>query len=112
MQPGTAGTSGGFESVFYWLDGNRDLAKHIGHQVEVKGDLKGDLKDGEITLERKDRWTELKVKSDGHSMTANVPNASVVPAPGEDKDRKAHVLVRKVDVEHVSMLAASCDEAR
>lgn len=112
VQPGQVGTSGGYESVFYWLDGDNDLAKHVGHQVEVKGELKGDLKDGEITLDRKDRWTEMKVKSDGRSMKANVPNASMFPGPGDDKDRKVHVLVRKVDVEKVSMLAASCDETR
>jgi len=109
VQPSSVGTSGNFEAVFYWLDGDNDLDKHIGHQVEVRGELKGDLKDGEITLDRKDSWTELTVKSDGRSMKANVPNASLYPAPGEDKERKARVLVRKVDVEKVTMLAASCD---
>jgi len=109
IQPSTVGTSGGFESVFYWLDGDNDLAKNIGHQVEIKGDLKGDLKDGEIKLDRKDNWTEMTVKSDGRSMKANVPNASMFPAPGENKDRKVHVLVRKVDVEHVNMISASCE---
>jgi hypothetical protein len=109
IQPSTVGTSGGFESVFYWLDGDKELSKNIGHQVEIKGELKGELKDGEIKLDRKDQWTEMTVKSDGRSMKANVPNASMFPAPGEDKDRKVHVLVRKVDVEHVNMVAASCE---
>ena len=45
-------------------------------EVEIRGDVKGDLKDGEIKLDRKDRWTELTVKSDGRTMKANVPNAS------------------------------------
>lgn len=112
VQPGQVGTSGGFESVFYWLDGDSDLQKHVGHQVEITGDLEGDLEDGEIRLDRKDRWTELTVKSDGRSMKAIVPNASMFPGPLDDKDRKVHVLVRKVDVEHVTMRAASCDEAR
>jgi len=113
IAPGAVGTTGGFESIFYWLDGDDDLKTNIGHQVEVTGDLKGDLKDGEITLDRKDRWTELTVKSDGRTMKANVPNASVFAAPGDDKDRKARVLVRKVDVDKVKMLAATCaDSAR
>ncbi len=113
IAPGTAGTTGGFESIFYWLDGDDGLKTNIGHQVEVTGDLKGDLKDGQITLDRKDRWTELTVKSDGRTMKANVPNASVFAAPGDDKDRKARVLVRKVDVDKVKMLAATCgDSAR
>ena len=113
IAPGTVGTTGGFESIFYWLDGDNDLKTHIGHHVEITGDLKGDLKDGEIKLDRKDRWTELTVKSDGRTMKANVPNASVFAAPGDDKDRKVRVLVRKVDVEKVKMLAATCaDTAR
>jgi hypothetical protein len=109
IQPGTVGTSGGFEAIFYWLDGDNDLKKNVGHRVEVKGDLKGDLKDGEIKLDRKDKWTEMTVKSDGRSMKANVPNASLLPAPGEKKDVKSTVLIRKVDVEHVRMLSATCD---
>ncbi|MBS1816575.1 MAG: hypothetical protein JSU08_01470 [Acidobacteria bacterium] len=112
VQPGAVGTSGGYESVFYWLDGDNDLKKNIGHLVEIKGDLKGDLKDGEIKLERKDRWTELTVKSDDRTMKANVPNASVFAAPNEGKEQKNRILVRKVDVDHVSMLAATCDDAR
>jgi hypothetical protein len=112
LQPGAVGTSGGFESVFYWLDGDNDLKTNIGHQVEIRGDLKGDLKDGEIRIDRKDNWTELTVKSDGRSMKANVPNASMFPSPREEKDRKVHVLVRKVDVEKVTMLSASCGEPR
>jgi len=98
--------------VFYWLDGDKDLKTNVGHQVEIKGDLKGDLKDGEIKLDRKDNWTEMTVKSDGRTMKANVPNASLFPATHEDKDKKVDVLVRKVDVDHVTMLAASCDELR
>jgi hypothetical protein len=112
IQPSTVGTSGGFESVFYWLDDDGDLKKNIGHQVEIKGDLKGDLKDGEIELDRKDNWTELTVKSDGRTMKAHVPNASLFPATREDKDKKVQVLVRKVDVEQVTMLSASCADAR
>jgi hypothetical protein len=109
IEPGTVGTSGGFEPVFYWLDDDNDLKKNIGHQVEIKGELKGDLKEGEIKLDRKDKWTEMEVKSDGRTMKANVPNASMFPTPGETMDRKGRVLVRKVDVDHVTMLGASCD---
>ncbi len=110
IAPDSVGTTGGFESIFYWLDDDNDLKTNVGHQVEVTGDLKGDLKDGEIRLDRKDRWTEMTVKSDGRTMKANVPNASVFAAPGDDKDRKARVLVRKVDVGKVTMLAVTCEE--
>jgi hypothetical protein len=112
IEPGAVGTTGGFASVFYWLAGDKDLEKNIGHQVEITGELKGDLKDGEIKLDRKDKWTEMTVKADGRTMKANVPNASMFPAPDADKDTKSRILVRKVDVGKVKMLAASCDETR
>ena len=103
------GTAGNFTNVFYWLGGDGDLKKNIGHRVEIEGELKGDIKEGEIKLDRKDNWTELEVKSDGHEMKAKVPNAYVFPDPTRDKDRKISALVRKVDVDHVKMLAASCE---
>ncbi len=108
--PNAVGTTGGFESIFYWLDGDDDLMTNVGHQVEITGELEGDLKDGEIELDRKERWTELTVKTDGRTMKANVPSASAFAAPGDDKDRKARVLVRKVDVEKVKMLAVTCED--
>ena len=33
--------------VFYWLDDDEDLAKHVGQQIEIKGDLE-DIEKGEI----------------------------------------------------------------
>jgi hypothetical protein len=106
VTPGTIGTTGDFKNIFYWLDGNGDLRKHVGHQVEIEGDAKGDVKDAEMKIDRKDRWTELSVKSDGRTMNARVPQASIVGGP--DPERKMDVLVRRIDVEHVRMLAADC----
>ena len=102
------GTAGTYAPMFYWLDNDGDLKHHVGHRVEVEGHVKGDLKDGEIKLERKDNWTELHVKSDGREMKAQVPNAYLVPAAGHDKDQKMRALVRRVDVDHVKMLSANC----
>ena len=103
------GTAGTYSNVFYWLGDDGDLKHHVGHRVEIEGHLKGDLKDGEIKLERKDGWTELRVKADGRSMKAKVPNAFIAAASSRDKDRKMTALVRRVDVDHVRMLAASCE---
>ena len=102
------GTSGAFSTVFYWLRNDDDLKEHVGHRVEIEGELKGDIKEGEIKLDRKDNWTELEVKSGGDEMKAKVPNAYVFPDPTRDKDRKISVLVRKVDVDHVKMVSANC----
>ena len=103
------GTAGGYTPVFYWLDDDGDLKNHVGHRVEIEGHVKGDLKEGEIKLERKNNWTELQVKSDGRSMKAEVPNAYIVPTSPNDKDRKMTAIVRRVDVNHVRMLAARCE---
>jgi hypothetical protein len=102
------GTASNFTNVFYWLGGDDDLKKHVGHRVEIDGELKGDIKEGQIKLDRKDNWTELEVKSDGHEMKAKVPNAYMFTEPNRDKDRKISALVRKVDVNHVHMLSATC----
>ena len=91
------GTSGNFTNVFYWLGGDDDLKKNIGHRVEIEGELNGEIKGGEIKLDRKDNWTELEVKSDGHKMKAQVPNASVFPDPSHDKDKKISAIVRPFD---------------
>ena len=102
------GTSGAYATVFYWLKNDDDLKKNVGHRVEIEGELKGEIKEGEIKLDRKDNWTELEVKSGGDEMKAKVPNAYIFPDPTKDKDRKISTMVRKVDVDHVKMLSASC----
>ncbi len=109
VTPTTLGTSGDYATIFYWLEGHDDLRTHIGHRVEVEGDLRGDVKDGEITTERKDNWTDLTVKADGRTLKAHVPNTSIFPASNRDKERKSDILVRRVDVERVRMLAATCN---
>ena len=106
VSPDAFGGAGGFASVFYWLESSDSLKPHVGHFVEVQGDLK-DPKDGELKVERKDKWTEVELKSDGRTLQANVPNTSVVPGPST-KDTKANVIVRRVSVEKVKMLGANC----
>jgi hypothetical protein len=106
IAPTAVGTSGRYANMFYWLDDDGDLEQHTGHQVEIEGDFDGDAKDGELTIDRKDDWTELEIESDGDEMRARVPNSSVVAAP--NSDRKIRVMVRKVDVENIRMLDATC----
>ncbi len=108
VTPSALGTSGNYATIFYWLYGDDDLKEHIGHRVEVEGDLKGDVKDGEIEVDRKDKWTDVTVKADGRTMKVQVPHTSIFPASNRDKERKGEILVRRVDVERVRMLGASC----
>jgi hypothetical protein len=106
VTPGSVGTVGDFANMFYWLDGDRNLQRHIGHRVEIEGHAKGDVKDGDMKVDRKDNWTEMTVKADGRTMKARVPNASIVGSGHDDHDLK--VLVRKIDVGQVKMLGANC----
>ena len=107
VAPSAVGTAGGFTTLFYWLYGNSDLDEHVGQRVEVQGDLQGDVRDGEIKTNRKDRWTEVEVKSDGRTMKARVPNASFTLADDRDK-QKGGILVRRVNVDKVKMIGAGC----
>ena len=109
VTPSALGTSGDYATIFYWLDGDDDLKRHVGHRVEVEGELKGDVKDGEISTERKENWTDVTVKADGRTMKAHVPNSSIFPATNRDKERKSEILVRRVDVKRVRMVSASCN---
>lgn len=108
VTPSIVGTTGAFSTIFYWLDGNGELKNHVGHRVEIEGDLQGDLKEGEIKLDRDDRWTEVTVKSGDRTMKAKVPNASIVAVSDRDDEHKSNILVRRVSVEKVKMLAAAC----
>lgn len=105
--PSTVGTTGSFATIFYWLKDHDDLKEHVGHLVEVEGDLDGDIEDGAIKIDRKDKWTEIRVKSEGRDLRARVPHSSIGSLPSRDK-REVKALVRKVDVDRVRMLSANC----
>ena len=106
--PVPVGTSGAFSTVFYWLNGDVILRDHVGHQVEIEGQVKGKRRQGEIRLERKDAMIELDVKADRRSMKASVPMQLVAATYSPGNSRKMTTFVRQVDVSHVRMLAASC----
>jgi hypothetical protein len=105
--PGAVGTTGVYSTIVYWLDGNDDLKHHIGHRVEVVGNIKGDPKNAKIKFQRYLTWTEMEVKAGGHTLKALVP--SVVPASYVGIDSRVSAVVRKVDVDHVFMLSVGCD---
>lgn len=106
VAPGAVGTTGSVATVFYWLRDDDDLKPHVGHRVEISGELKGESADGDIKIDRKDDWTEVEIKADGDTLKARLPHMSVVPVG--DGDRKVPVVVRKVDVDKVKMVGADC----
>jgi hypothetical protein len=112
VAPGPVGTSGAAATIFYWFDDDDELEEHVGHQVQVRGELEGDVKEGAIKLERKDNWTEITIESDGRDLKARVPQSLFVVRPAgatRSSDADVDVLVRKVDAKDVKMLAASCE---
>jgi uncharacterized protein YdeI (BOF family) len=108
VAPGPVGTSGSVATIFYWLEDDDALEDHVGHRIQVKGDLDGELADGKIEVDRKDQWVEVKIEADGDEMKARVPHSAFSIVPGRRGDDARDVLVRKVNVDDVKMIAASC----
>jgi hypothetical protein len=90
------------QQVFYWLDEDEDLTKHVGQMVEVEGDL-GDFKKGEIEVKKDGDFTNIEMKLGGKTEKARVPTSWFGAAPREGE---WDIVSRKIDVEHVKVLGA------
>jgi hypothetical protein len=90
------------ERVFYWLDDDEDLSKHIGQMIEVKGDL-GDIEKGEVDIERDGDFTKIELKLDGKTEKARVPTAWLGVPRGE---AEFDIVTRKIDVDEVTVIGA------
>jgi hypothetical protein len=105
------GTSGGGVPIFYWLDDDDELEKHVGQSVELTGELDDDFESGEIKFDRKGEFTEIEFEVGGKDVKARVPTAMLVNADDKESDkndRKYNIVVRRVNVDDVKMLSASC----
>jgi hypothetical protein len=90
------------ERVFYWLEDDEDLAKHVGQMIEVKGDL-GDFEKGEVEFDKDGDFTEIELKLDGKTEKARVPTAWF----GASRDEsEIDIVARKIDVDSVKVLGA------
>jgi hypothetical protein len=99
---GPAGIAG---RVFYWLEDDDDLTKHVGQVVLVKGELK-DFETGEVEIEREDDFfTEITLDLDGKKEKARVPTAWL-RGTGADRDQKFEIAARRVNVKEVRVLGA------
>ena len=98
--------------ILYWLDDDDDeVAKLMGQLIEVTGEVEGDVKRGEIEVERENGMIELEIKADGRKANvklADVPSA--IGTAGSVKDREAELpyVVRKLDVKSAKSIAPSC----
>lgn len=100
--PSALGSSQLAERVFYWLEDDEDLAKHVGQMIEVKGDL-GDFEKGEIEFDKDGDFTKIELKLDGKTEKARVPTAWLGASRGEGE---FDIVSRKVDVDSVKVLGA------
>jgi hypothetical protein len=99
-----ASVLGGLSSgrVFYWLEDDEDLSKHVGQMIEVEGDL-GDFEKGEVDIEKDGDFTEIELKLDGKTEKARVPSAWLGAPRGEGE---FDIVARKIDVDKVTVLGA------
>jgi hypothetical protein len=101
--PNAIGTRGISGRVFYWLDDEEDLRKHVGKRVEVKGTLE-DFEEGEIEVERDGDFTEIEIDIDGRKEEARVPTSWLGTAAPEETTFK--IVARQVDVKEIKVLGA------
>ena len=99
--------------VLYWLDDDDDTVQlHMGHQVEIVGELEGDIEEGKVEIERENGAIEIEIDADGRKATVilpDVPSAIGTSGDGDDdEERELKYQVRKLDVKSVRMLAATC----
>ncbi len=100
------GSEGPTGRVFYWLDEDEDLARHVGQMVEVKGELE-DFKKGEVDVDRDGDFTNIELTLDGKKEKARVPT-SWLRSRDRDEDHDVDIVARKIEVKHIDMLGA-CD---
>jgi hypothetical protein len=103
---GTAGTAGA--PIFYWIDDNDDLAEFAGKRVEIVGELSDDVEKGEIEVEQKGAFTEMKFEWEGKDITARVPSQWLGPDT-KGKNAEWDINIRRVDVEKVTVLSQTCN---
>jgi hypothetical protein len=102
--PNPVATTGLVGRVLYWLDDDEDLARYVGQQIELKGELE-DIEKGKIEIEQDGAFTEIELELDGKEEKARVPT-SWLGVPSGDRDREFEIVARHVDVENVRVLGA------
>jgi hypothetical protein len=90
--------------VFYWLEDDEDLAKHLGKRVEITGELE-DFEKGKVKIERDDGYTKVKLELDGKTEEARVPTAWLSSSTDRrDDDQEVKIVVRRIDVDDIKVL--------
>jgi hypothetical protein len=104
--PNAVGTTGMAGRVFYWLDDDEDLSKHVGRMVEIKGELE-DFEKGEIEVKRDGEFTEIQLDLGGKKEKARVPATWLGPSSPK-REQEFEIVARRIDVKNVRVIGA-CD---
>jgi hypothetical protein len=98
--------------ILYWLDDDDDVVeKLMGQLVEVTGEVEGDVKRGEIEVERENGMIELEINAGGRKANVKLPDVPSAIGPSRSvKDRETELpyLVRKLDVKSARSIAPTC----
>ena len=99
--------------MLYWLDDDDDVVeKMTGQLVEITGEVEGDIKRGEIEVERENGMIELEIKAeDGRKANvrlADVPSAVGTSGSVKDSEQELPYMVRKLDVKSAKSIAPTC----
>ncbi len=95
------GTTGVGGRVFYWLDEEEDLARHIGKNLRIRGEV-DDFEKGKIEIDRDGDYAEVKIEFDGKEEELRIPMAFF--GRGIRDDVEIDIVARKVDVDDVDVL--------
>ena len=98
--------------ILFWLDDDDDeVQKLMGQLVEVTGEVEGDVKRGEIEVEREGGMIELEIKAAGRKANvklADVPSALGTAGSVKDREVELPYVVRKLDVKSAKSIAPTC----
>ena len=99
--------------ILYWLDDDDDeVQKFMGQLVEVTGEVEGDVKRGEIEVERENGMIELEIKAGGRTQGQRQADGCAVGGRdvrvGEGREVELPYVVRKLDVKSAKSIAPSC----
>jgi hypothetical protein len=87
--------------VFYWMKDNDKLKRHVGQQVEIKGELE-DIEKGKIEIDRDGDFTKIELDLDGKKETARVPTTWL--STEARKEQEIDIVARRIDVEDVKVI--------
>jgi hypothetical protein len=98
-----AAEAGIADRVFYWIENDEDISKHVGQMVEIEGKLR-DFEKGEIEVKRDGALTEIKLDLGGKEDTLRLPTSWLGPTTPEDQE--FDIVTRKIQPEDVDVIGA------